>query len=179
MAINLLPWREQRATRRVQQSGLLLAAGIVVISVLTVGLHYFLNFLQKDYQSRNNHLTQEINSIHLSGNSQKLSADYQIATQKIKIIQTIRLNQINFWREFAFLQKNLPDDMQLTHFDWMNDELRLQGTTTQSEHIGLLVKSLELSQFFSSIFLESIDKEDTETLIHFTIRARRIQEPVT
>lgn len=179
MAINLLPWREQRAVRRTRQYGLLLAASIVTLSILTGSLHYLLGFLAMDYQLRNVHLAQEIKNVDNTGNIQKLSADYQTTDQQIKLIQAIQNNQSNFWRDFSFLQKNLPIDIQLTQLEWVDDELHLQGSTTQSEHVGSLIKSLEISHFFSQIFLDSIAKENNEPLIHFTIRAHQIQEPAT
>lgn len=175
MTINLLPWREAQAQRGACQYGLLLLFSAVLIFTITITFHYYLNFLKTRYQSHNRVLAHEIDSLQIHDDDKKLSEDYQIIAQQIKLIQTVERHQKSFWLEFSFLQQNLPEDIQLNNLLWIQQSLHLQGVAGHSENIGLLVENLEKSHLFSQVNLETIDGDDKNALIHFVIHTERAE----
>ena len=175
MTINLLPWREAQAQRRACQYGLLLLFSAALIFIITITIHYYLNFLKTRYQSHNQELAHEIDSLQIHDDDKKLSEDYQITAQQIKLIETIERRQKSFWLEFSFLQQDLPEDIQLNNLSWIGQSLHLQGVAGHSENIGLLVEKLEKSHLFSQVNLETIDGDDKNSLIHFVIHTERTE----
>jgi type IV pilus assembly protein PilN len=175
MTINLLPWREAQAQRKARQCGILLLFSAALIFITTITIHYYLNFLKIRYQTRNQELAHEIDSLQIHDDDKKLSEDYQITAQQIKLIETIESHQKSFWLEFAFLQQDLPEDIQLNNLLWIEQSLHLQGIASHSENIGLLVEKLEKSHLFSQVNLETIDGDNKNSLIHFVIHAERTE----
>jgi len=171
MAINLLPWRERQAIRELQRyvTGLLIC--MIIIVGAGVGARYYLSYLNKHYLSANLHLAQQINDLPIPEDNKKLAADFEMARQQIKLIETVQANQTQFWRDFWWLQQNVPTPIRLTHLSWNSAELRLQAVTAHSGSIGLLVSALENSGLFSQIILEHIDQADSTGAIGFVIHA--------
>ncbi len=175
MAINLLLWRENQAKRQTRQYGLWLLMSLIIILILALATHSFLNYLVNIYQLRNAHLSQEITAISVPNDLNKLTVDYQATSQQIKLIQAIHSNQTYFWKEWRFLQQRLPENIELTRLSWVGPELHIEGRTEFSEWIGSVIKSLENSQLFSQVILEKLDKDNETPTIRFTIQAIRAQ----
>lgn len=175
MTINLLPWREAQAHRGACQYGLLLLFSAALIFIITMTIHYYLNFLKTRFQSHNEVLAHEIDSLQINDDDKKLSEDYEITSQRIKLIQTVENHQKSFWLEFSFLQHGLPEDIQLNNLLWIEQSLHLQGVAGHSENIGLLVENLDKSHLFSQVNLETIDGDDNNALIHFAIHTERTE----
>jgi Tfp pilus assembly protein PilN len=164
-----------QARRGVYQYGLLLLFSAALIFIIMIAIHHYLNSLKTRYQSHNQMLAHEIDSLQIDDGNKKLTESYQITAQQIKLIQTVELHQKEFWLELSFLQKGLPKDIQLNNLLWTETSLHLQGVAGHSENIGLFVENLEKSHLFSQVNLETIDSDDKHELTHFVIHTERTE----
>jgi Tfp pilus assembly protein PilN len=172
MSINLLPWRERLARKRAQYYWFSLGISIISLMFITLAVRYVLLDLKDQYQARNLHWANLMSPISVT-DAGKLSAEYRAMSEKIKFIESIELNQANFWRIYFFLQQKLPAAVQLTRLVWNPQELILQGQTQSSEPIAALVKALENNHLFSRVTLENLTQGEHNASIQFSILANQ------
>lgn len=170
MTINLLPWRETALIRKKRCYGLILCLTCLLISVLALAGRYYLNHLTHRYQLLNLHLTAQIQAQRPLEDQNTLVSHYQNLQQQIKLIQTIDRRHKLFWRQWNFLQ-TAPTEIQFNHLNWTDQDLEIQGFSSQADIIGLFIRHLENSKLFAAITINNLNQEDKTGIIHFVIRA--------
>jgi Tfp pilus assembly protein PilN len=175
MAINLLPWRETLLVRKNRRYWLTILLTVMLISMITLIGRYYLSYLNHHYQLSNLHLTELIKTNQITDNGKQLSIDYQNIQQQIKLIRSVDHAQKRFWQELDFLQKS-PPPIQFSNLTWVQNELQIQGYSSQADLIGLFIKNLEKSQLFSQVALGNLNQENKTGTIYFVLNSARIQE---
>ena|SRR3990167_5105547 len=166
MRINLLPWRERYAKRRLQ---LLYGIGVATMAVVLLcvwGLHLWIQLSIRKIQ-----IQVDVNKKKL----ETLAAQYDLPlTQKTlkQAVIILKKSRVDSMRVLTFLNQLgqlVPKNGYLQSLTRDHDRIELEGEAAQSADIHLLVSRLEQVPFFGEVAVGKIKGNDG---LSFTIQIR-------
>ncbi len=177
--INLLPWREELRSKRQREFLTLLGAGALLTALAMLYVHFFINGLIDDQNSRNSFLRQEIAIVDkaikeidaLEETKEKLLA-------RMEIIQRLQTSRPEIVHLFDELVETVPEGVYLTKLEQKGPTLRLTGRAESNARVSAYMRNIDTSPWIGESDLKVIEnKEKTETgLSHFDLQARQISK---
>ncbi len=169
MAINLLPWREQKIRQYNRNFLFLLLAGVCLVGILTLVSHLYLYHLQNTQKYNNQHIDHIIRTFPPLPNKAQIKLKFDTRINQLKLLHDVLLQQSLLWESLIFLQQTLPEEVHLNNLDWSNQQLKLQGYTEHVEKISAWFRQLQQKKLFSQIklikFEQTADNLETKFII--------------
>ncbi len=160
MAINLLPWREQKAKQERIHYFLQFVLGFFLIFSLELSVYFLCQYFGNKYQLLNDTLEQKLLKTK-SNHQPNLKQNYENLTQKIALFNQIKLHKLQFWQFYQILQNNLTETIRLQQLTWSSSQIRLIGITHDADVITQFIRKSEDNHFISEIKLIKISKSDS------------------
>lgn len=161
--INLLPWRETLRKERRQRfytitSGVALLMGLVVMA-----MHLYINGLIEAQNQRNNFLKSEIAAVDKKIQTIKeLEKEKQKLLARMEIIQQLQTQRPEIVHLFDELPRRLPKGIYLTGVKQAGKRLVISGVAQSNARISAFMRQLDASSWFTGPHLEVIESLDNQ-----------------
>lgn len=159
--INLLPVREERRRLGARQEQLLFALILVLTLIGVYSWHSMLNRKIKDLRMTITQVEQDITRLSkIVEEVEKFKADKKVLEGKISVIdqlKTYRQVQVHYMDE---LNKALPGQVWLEHYQQRQDTLVLRGKSLSTEDIADFMRNLEASDWFENVRLDQTSQQE-------------------
>ncbi|TBU92160.1 PilN domain-containing protein [Stutzerimonas kirkiae] len=160
--INLLPWRERlRQSRRRRLLGLLMAALLLAMAAIGLGVRYFSTAVEIQ-DARNAYLLREIALLdERVGEVAILGRERQSLLERVQFIQRLRHGRPVAGRVFEQLLLALPDGVHLSALTMKDGVLAVEGGAGSTEDISRLIRNLGESDWLASPLLSEVRSDST------------------
>jgi type IV pilus assembly protein PilN len=171
--INLLPWREAalQAKKKEYFTMLTVVAIFSFVAVFAVSLFYGAKI--DGQTSRNSYIKNEIKILDIRIAEIDTLKEKKIALQKrINVIQQLQRSRNVGTKVLDELAKILPSGIYITKIDKKQNVIHLTGKTESNNHLANMIRSIQLSEFFTDATPEfiSTDKDKIKFLSEFKMR---------
>lgn len=176
VAVNLLPWRQQRAAQQRRQSLAVLAG--VAISLMLVGILqvWRINRMQQQVTAETARVQAALDDLIVRLARQKTLLDQLAAQQQQRKKQQQQVMLRAAWQQFWLdLPMLLPDTAWLNRLEKRGSQLSLEGQAEDMQAIGQFRQRLTAVSLFRRVEQGSVRRQPGGGY-HFTLRAQ-LQEP--
>ena len=173
--INLLPVRAARKKEAVQRHLVLFVAGLVL--VLFVGFWMYRSEKSEldDVVATNSRLKGEIEDLkRIIGEVDEYKKQQEILEKKLEVISRLKANKTGPVHMLDELATRIPEKLWLETLDEVDQKVTLKGVSINNEVIATFMSRLEDSDYFTEVYLVSIERDEMEglKLKRFTITSR-------
>jgi Tfp pilus assembly protein PilN len=168
MAINLLPWRENKIFRDNLKNIFLLIFTVLVSVSFFITLEFKFLHMNKNIKKINLALKQR-NAQLLTLNITSLQNQLSLTQQNIALYDRIQNNWNNWFSTIQFLKRSLPFSFNLNQITWATSQLELTGETADSGIITAYSKQLEKNTLFKQIIIHHLVHDEQTQLTKFTL----------
>jgi|TARA_R110002096_G_scaffold196966_2_gene380013 type IV pilus assembly protein PilN len=155
--INLLPWREE--LRKEKQTDFLILLGVgVVVSLLTMAtVHFTIDGLIAQQDSRNRFLQKETAVLDKKIKEIKeLEKTKSKLLARMEVIQRLQSSRPEIVHMFDQLAKTVPEGVYLTRFKQSGNRLSIEGSAQSNTRVSAYMRSLEASPWLKGADLNVI-----------------------
>lgn len=175
--INLLPVRAARKKEAVQRHLVLFIAGL--LTVFLVGFVFYRTKAGElaEVLHTNQLLVDEIENLKkIIGEVDEYKEQEALLERKLEVIRTLKANKTGPVHMLDELSMNIPEKLWLTGLDEAEGRVTLDGISINNEVIATFMSRLEESQYFTEVYLVSIERELMQdlNLKRFTITTKLV-----
>jgi len=162
--INLLPWREELRKQRQIDFLIFLGAGIVISILIMSTVHFSIDNMIDNQQSRNRFVQSEILVL-----DRKIKEIKQLDKTKSKllarmeVIQRLQSSRPEIVHMFDQLAKTVPEGVHLTKFTQSGKKLAIAGNAQSNTRVSAYMRNLELSPWLKGPRLNVIRSKGADT----------------
>ncbi|MBJ94694.1 MAG: fimbrial protein [Rickettsiales bacterium] len=161
--INLLPIRAARKKEEVKRQLTLFVTGLVLI--LGVGLFFYQGkrSVLVEVEAGNRQLEAQIADLkRVIGEVDEYKAQQEQLEQKLGVIRKLKANKTGPVHMLDELALRIPEKLWLTSIEQMESKATIEGISINNEVIATFMSRLEESQYFTEVYLVSIQAAKTE-----------------
>lgn len=177
--INLLPWREAERTKRQQEFGLLVLAGVVITLLLLMVAHIQIESLINAQAQRNAYLKSEIDVVERHINEiRDLGKTKASLLARMNIIQELQSSRPQIVHLIDEVVSTLPDGVFLDLITQSGVQVEMMGQAQSNARVSSFMRNIDNSAWLGKPRLDFIEsKEATGTgLSHFKLTASQISK---
>ncbi|MEW5007899.1 pilus assembly protein PilN [Cycloclasticus sp. 46_83_sub15_T18] len=162
--INLLPWREELRKQRQADFLMFLVAGVVTSIIIMLAVHFSIESLIDNQNSRNRFIQNEISVL-----DRKIKEIKQLDKTKSKllarmeVIQRLQSSRPEIVHMFDQLAKTVPEGVYLTKFNQSGKKLSIAGNAQSNTRVSAYMRNLELSPWLKGTSLNVIRAKGADT----------------
>ncbi|MCG6861802.1 MAG: PilN domain-containing protein [Chromatiaceae bacterium] len=171
--INLLPWREAERKRRLRELAAVAAAGLVATLLLGLAVHFHIEGLISNQQSRNQFLRNEISKLNKQIREIR---DLELTKEKLlarmNVIQQLQVSRPEVVHLFDEMVVRIPEGVYLTKATQGGRSVVVEGRAQSNARVSEFMRNIEASNWIGGPLLMVIEnKEKTGTgMNHFRLR---------
>jgi type IV pilus assembly protein PilN len=171
--INLLPWREAERKRRLRELAAVAAAGLVATLLLGLAVHFHIEGLISNQQSRNQFLRNEISKLNKQIREIR---DLELTKEKLlarmNVIQQLQVSRPEVVHLFDEMVVRIPEGVYLTKATQGGRSVVVEGRAQSNARVSEFMRNIAASDWIGGPLLMVIEnKEKTGTgMNHFRLR---------
>ncbi len=159
--INLLEWRDIQKKERETRFGILASIGLGIMGLIVLGVHVFYQSKIGYQESRNNYLTQEIQSVEKQIEEiEALEKKKAALINRMSVIQELESSRPKIVHLFDELVQRLPDGVHFTRMTQKKDKITLEGMAQSDARVSSLMRKIEESEWLKSPEIKRIVRKD-------------------
>ncbi len=173
--INLLPVRAARKKEAVQRHLVLFVAGLVLVLFIGFAMYRGEKSELDDVVATNTRLRGEIEDLkRIIGEVDEYKKQQEILERKLEVISRLKANKTGPVHMLDELATRIPEKLWLETLDEVDGKVTLKGVSINNEVIATCRSRLEDSDYFTEVYLVSIERDELEglKLKRFTITSR-------
>lgn len=168
--INLLPWREERRKRLVQE----FARQTVLVALFAAAIGgyawYHVKGLIDSQEARNQYLEEQIAILQQDIKEiRKIEETKQQLLARMNVIQELQARRPQIVHLFFELADTLPEGVHLTSVTQNGDSLTIQGRAISKAQVSAYMRNLNSSDWLENPRLEVIQTDGNERVNSFTL----------
>ncbi len=169
--INLLPWREERRKRLVQE----FARQTVLVALFAAAIGgyawYHVKGLVEHQQERNEYLEEQIAILQEDIKEiRKIEETKQQLLARMNVIQELQARRPQIVHLFFELADTLPEGVHLTGIKQSGDSLTIEGRAISKAQVSTYMRNLHRSDWLEDPRLEVIQTGGNERVNSFTLK---------
>lgn len=177
--LNLLPWREAARKESQKQFFMMAVAGVVVSSLVVLGVYSFYQDQIQKQMTRNNYVTSEIKELDKTiAEIKKLDVTRKALLDRITIIEGLQSTRPGIVHLFDEMVKSLPKGMYLTELEQKDNTIKLAGKAESNARVSSYMNRLDMSPWLNSSALNVIEidtrKKKSERLRNFSLSVTQL-----
>lgn len=175
--INLLPVKHSKKEEAAQRFVALFLIGFAILLVVSGVLYTQHSSRLAELKATNQSIQTEITSLKkIIGEVEAYKQQKQVLKQKLDVIHTLKANKTGPVHMLDELATRIPDKLWLVAIEEVGGKLSIEGNSINNEVIATFMSRLEESDYFTEVYLVSIQAEETDgfKLKEFTVTARLV-----
>ncbi|MGL5947566.1 MAG: PilN domain-containing protein [Aeromonas sp.] len=163
-SINLLPWREARASRLQKQFGLWLGLCALATFAAALALNSLINHWQQQQRERNDLLSREIGQIDLKlGQLNQLKARRQALLDRMNLIEQLQQRRNLPVRLFNQLPTLVPNGVYLNKLALAGDGIEVTGKTEAYGRVANMMRHIDAASWLGESKISTIFSAQEQT----------------
>lgn len=168
--INLLPWREERRRRLIQE----FARQTVLVALFAVAVGgyawYYVNGMVDDQKARNGYLEEQIAILQEDIKEiRKLESTKDQLLARMNVIQELQGRRPQIVHLFFELADTLPEGVHLTAVKQNGDNLTVRGKAISKAQVSAYMRNLTASAWLENPRLEVVQTGGSDRVNAFTL----------
>jgi type IV pilus assembly protein PilN len=175
--INLLPVRAAKKKEAIQRHLAIFAIGLLVVLVAFLLMYKVKSNSLAGMEQRNSALEAEIANLKkIIGEVEAYKQQEVLLEKKLEVIRNLKANKTGPVHMLDQLATRIPEKLWLATLAESNKKVTLKGVSINNEVIATFMSRMEESDYFSEVYLVSIQARDEGDLKlkEFTITARLV-----
>jgi len=178
--INLLPIRAARRKEEVKRQLTLFITGLVLILGVGLFIYQGKRSVLVEIETGNASLERQIVDLKkVIGEVDEYKAQQEQLEQKLGVIRTLKANKTGPVHMLDELALRIPEKLWLTSIDQIDSKATIEGISINNEVIATFMSRLEESQYFTEVYLVSIQAAKTEETTDLQLKDFRLTSVLT
>lgn len=162
--INLLPIRAARKKEEVRRQLTLFVGGLVLILSTGLFIYQGKRSVLVEVETSNSKLERQIVDLKkVIGEVDEYKVQQEKLEQKLGVIRALKANKTGPVHMLDELALRIPEKLWLTSVDQIDSKATIEGISINNEVIATFMSRLEESQYFTEVYLVSIQAAKSET----------------
>ena len=161
--INLLPIRAARKKEEVKRQLTLFITGLVLLLGTGLFIYQSKRSVLVEVEEANSKLERQITDLKkVIGEVDEYKVQQEQLEQKLGVIRKLKANKTGPVHMLDELALRIPEKLWLTSVDQIDDKATIEGISINNEVIATFMSRLEESEYFTEVYLVSIQAAKTE-----------------
>jgi len=178
--INLLPIRAARKKEEVKRQLTLFITGLVLLLGVGLFIYQGKRSVLVEVETANSSLERQIVDLKkVIGEVDEYKAQQAQLEQKLGVIRALKANKTGPVHMLDELALRIPEKLWLTSVDQIDSKATIEGISINNEVIATFMSRLEESQYFTEVYLVSIQAAKSEEATDLQLKDFRLTSVLT